>query len=131
MPPPTELRILHLNTEPTWRGGEQQLLYLLDGLAERGVPSTLVAQPDGPMFERARASGHEVVGMRMRGEVDLPAKEAIKDPTAWVSGRFERFLGRPASEEELRIFVTVFHQEDCRPETIVYALTTNGEYHTY
>lgn len=78
MPPLSELRVLHLNTEPTWRGGEQQLLYLLDGLAAHGVPSTLVAQPDSPMFERARASGHEVVGMRMRGEVDLPAMLRLK-----------------------------------------------------
>lgn len=67
------LRVLHLNTEPTWRGGEQQLLYLLDGLARRGVESLLVAQPGGPMAERARARGHAVRELRMRGEVDLPA----------------------------------------------------------
>ena len=64
------LKVLHVNTEPTWRGGEQQVLYLLDGLRARGVASVLAAQPDGPMAERARKSGHEVVGLRMRGEVD-------------------------------------------------------------
>lgn len=63
-------RVLHLNTEPTWRGGEQQLLYLLDGLRARGVPSLLVAQPGAPMAQRARAAGHEVKELRMHGEVD-------------------------------------------------------------
>lgn len=64
------LRILHLNTEPTWRGGEQQLLYLLDGLAERGVASELVSQPGSPMTVRARDHGHVVHEVRMHGEAD-------------------------------------------------------------
>lgn len=68
-----DAKVLHLNTEPTWRGGEQQLLYLLDGLAAEGVPSTLVAQPGGPMAERAQANGHDVRELRMRGEADLVA----------------------------------------------------------
>jgi glycosyltransferase involved in cell wall biosynthesis len=46
------------------------VMYLLDGLRARGVASTLVAQPGAPMAERARASGHEVIELRMRGEVD-------------------------------------------------------------
>ena len=75
--PPRELRVLHLNTEPTWRGGEQQLLYLLDGLARRGVPSVLVAQPGSPMAERARARGHDVRELRMRGEADPRAVLAL------------------------------------------------------
>jgi glycosyltransferase involved in cell wall biosynthesis len=49
------------------------VLYLLDGLAARGVPSAIVAQPGGPMAERARERGHEVIELRMRGEVDVPA----------------------------------------------------------
>jgi glycosyltransferase involved in cell wall biosynthesis len=73
-----ELKVLHLNTEPTWRGGEQQALYLMDGLRERGVPQALVAQPGAPMAERAKAAGHEVIEQRMRGEVDLPAMWRIK-----------------------------------------------------
>lgn len=67
---PRALRVLHLNTEPTWRGGEQQVMYLLDGLRARGVQSLLVAQPGAPMAERARAAGHPVRPLRMRGEVD-------------------------------------------------------------
>lgn len=61
---------LHLNTEPTWRGGEQQTLYLLKGLAQRGHPVLLCAQKGGPMAERARAAGIETRELRMRGEID-------------------------------------------------------------
>ncbi|HBP19375.1 MAG TPA: glycosyl transferase [Planctomycetes bacterium] len=74
---PVAPRVLHLNTEPTWRGGEQQVLYLMNGLAERGVTQAIVAQPGGPMAERARERGHEVIERRMRGEVDLPAVFAL------------------------------------------------------
>lgn len=80
---PPRPRVLHLNTEPTWRGGEQQVLYLLDGLRARGVPALLVAQPGAPMAERARANGHDVHTMRMRGEADLLAvwrlRELLRD----------------------------------------------------
>jgi glycosyltransferase involved in cell wall biosynthesis len=73
----TELRVLHMNTEPTWRGGEQQSLYLMDGLAKREVFSILAAQPGGPMAERARANGHTVIEQRMRGEADALAILAL------------------------------------------------------
>lgn len=72
------LTVLHVNTERTWRGGEQQTLYLLDGLAARGVKNILVAKLGGAMAERARAAGHEVVEMRMRGEADVSVPWRIR-----------------------------------------------------
>lgn len=68
MSPP---RLLHVNTERTWRGGEQQTLYLLDGLRQRGIDGLLVAKEGGVMAERARQAGHAVVSLRMRGEIDF------------------------------------------------------------
>ncbi len=67
------LRVLHVNTERTWRGGEQQVLYLLEGLAARGIEQLLVAQEGGILAERAAAAGLPVLPLRMRGEVDLVA----------------------------------------------------------
>lgn len=67
------MKILHINTERTWRGGEQQTLYLLRGLKERGIDSHLVCQPNSPMAERARAGGGNVIPLRMRNEIDLLA----------------------------------------------------------
>ena len=64
------MRILHVNTERTWRGGEQQVLYLMEGLRERGIEQLLVAQRSGVLAERARERGLPVRALRMRGEVD-------------------------------------------------------------
>lgn len=67
------MRILHINTERTWRGGEQQTLYLLEGLQQREIGTHLVCQPESPLAERARAAGIEVFPIAMHGELDLPA----------------------------------------------------------
>lgn len=71
--PPRPMRTLHLDTEFTWRGGQQQLRYLLEGLAARGIGATLLAQPGSPLVERARAAGIDAKPFASRGEVDLLA----------------------------------------------------------
>jgi glycosyltransferase involved in cell wall biosynthesis len=65
------VRVLHVNGERGWRGGEQQGLYLVQGLAARGVEQDVVAQPCSPLAERAAAAGASVLPVRMRGEADL------------------------------------------------------------
>lgn len=64
---------LHMDTEPTWRGGEHQLFYTLEGLRARGLPCALLAQPSSPLLERARAAGFDARPFRMRGEADAMA----------------------------------------------------------
>ena len=63
----------HVNTEPTWRGGEQQTLYLLQGLRRRGHPVVLFARPGSPLHERAREECFETYGLKIRSEPDLLA----------------------------------------------------------
>ncbi|MBM3990754.1 MAG: hypothetical protein FJ298_07065 [Planctomycetes bacterium] len=65
------------------------------------------------------------------GQVRLPEKAQIEDPTQWIAGLFTRLLGRAPSPAELRTFVTVFHEPECRPHTVLYALVTHPEYQTY
>ena len=67
------MRILHINTERTWRGGEQQTLYLLRSLVERRISCHLVCQAQSPMAQKALEAGVEVFPITMRGEADLPA----------------------------------------------------------
>lgn len=59
----------------------------------------------------------------------IPVKSTIPDPTRWISGGFQRFLGRDADGVELRAYVTAFHRADCKPSTILYALLTHPDYH--
>lgn len=63
----------HVNTEPEWRGGEQQTLYLLQGLRRRGYPVALIAAPQTPLYERARREGFETHGLSIRSEGDIGA----------------------------------------------------------
>jgi len=67
------LKVLHLNTERTWRGGEQQTLHLAAGLGDRGHESQVLAQPGRELARRARERGLVVRELSMRGEWDLPA----------------------------------------------------------
>ena len=72
------MKILHINTEKTWRGGEQQLLNLLQGLNKRNITSHLACQPGSAMEERAKNAGIEVFPVAMHGEVDLLASYRLR-----------------------------------------------------
>jgi glycosyltransferase involved in cell wall biosynthesis len=72
------MKILHINTEKTWRGGEQQTLYLLKGLKKRNITSHLLCQPGSPMEERTKKAEIEVFPVAMRGEVDLFASYQLR-----------------------------------------------------
>ena len=42
--PSNNLHVLHLSTNATWRGGEQQVAYLLGELKAKGVQQTVVGR---------------------------------------------------------------------------------------
>ena len=72
------MKILHINTERTWRGGEQQTLNLLCGLQERKIASHLTCQPNSPMAHKAGEAGLRVIPLDMHGEIDLMAAGRIR-----------------------------------------------------
>lgn len=76
------MKILHIDTEKTWRGGEQQVLYLIKGLKERGHTPVVVCQPESLLEGAVINAGIEAIPLRMRGEFDIPA--------AWQIGRLLR-----------------------------------------
>jgi glycosyltransferase involved in cell wall biosynthesis len=51
------LRILHLSTAPTWRGGERQLWLLARELRALGQEQLVLAPPGAPLHERLSAMG--------------------------------------------------------------------------
>jgi L-malate glycosyltransferase len=48
------LKILHLDTGREWRGGQQQVLYLTQGLEERGIVSVVATPQGSPLAQRLR-----------------------------------------------------------------------------
>jgi len=72
------MKILHINTERTWRGGEQQTLNLVIGLKERRLDCHLVCQAGCPLEAKADRAGVDVIPITMRGEIDLAAAFQIR-----------------------------------------------------
>jgi glycosyltransferase involved in cell wall biosynthesis len=60
--------VAHVSTAKTWRGGEQQALYLATGMHSRGWPTLVVAQPGSPLAERARSAGLRVEEIEIGSE---------------------------------------------------------------
>jgi glycosyltransferase involved in cell wall biosynthesis len=67
------LRVLHVDTGRTWRGGQRQALLLATALAERGHASLCAFQARTPLAREAGAAGLELVPFACRGEWDLRA----------------------------------------------------------
>ncbi len=64
------MKVLHFDTGRDWRGGQAQVLLLLEGLAALGAESVLAA-PEGPLLERARSAGFSVHEWPSGGDWDL------------------------------------------------------------
>jgi len=77
------MRILHLDEQPGWRGGEQQASWLMQGLAAAGHQVWLAARP-GSAFLGHDHGGIPVqrIPLALRGEFDLPS--------AWHLARLAR-----------------------------------------
>ena len=48
------MRVLHIDTGAGWRGGQQQVLWLMEGLRERGHEQLLLAPEHSPLAARVR-----------------------------------------------------------------------------
>src|SRR6266567_8056002 len=68
------MRILHLNNEKTWRGGERQTLLLAKALAEFGVGSAIGCRPGAALEDHARRERlptFAIAGNGVRAAFDL------------------------------------------------------------
>ena len=63
---------LHIDTARTWRGGQNQVLLTVMGLAAAGERTLLVAHPDGELRRRA-AEGLDFIALAPGHELDLKA----------------------------------------------------------
>lgn len=53
------MRILQVNPEKTWRGGERQTLFTATALAERGIECGVLCRKGSPLAERLRACSQQ------------------------------------------------------------------------
>lgn len=67
------MHIVHLDSHLSWRGGEQQVLYLTQFLHAQGHRSVVLCQPHSALYQRAQDAGLPVQSLRMRHELDILA----------------------------------------------------------
>ena len=66
------MKSIHVDTARTWRGGQNQVLHLVNGLGELGHQAVLVAHDAGELKRRAQ-EGLRFVGFTPRSEFDVHA----------------------------------------------------------
>lgn len=72
------LRILHLDSGASWRGGQRQALLLALGLRDSGHEQFLIGSPGSPLVEKARAAGLAVAAIPMAADWDVRAARRIR-----------------------------------------------------
>ena len=65
------LRILHIDPERKWGGGEAQVLGLLSYLAQRGHRNDLLTHPHGRLFQQSQALNVRTIPLVVRNDLDL------------------------------------------------------------
>lgn len=74
---PARLRVLHVDSERPWRGGENQILLLLRRQRGAGDDPHVAAPAGSALAHRAAAEGFPVHPVPMRGTWDLPSAFAL------------------------------------------------------
>jgi len=69
--------VLHINTEPTWRGGESQAFYLVTGLRDRGHRVAVAALPGSALAKRCREAGIDLFEVGMAADLDVGGASRI------------------------------------------------------
>ena len=74
-----EIRVLHLNTAKSWRGGERQVLLLARSCEEKKIGQQLVVCPPGsPLQKKCAEYSIPCMTLPMAGELDLSAVWNLK-----------------------------------------------------
>jgi glycosyltransferase involved in cell wall biosynthesis len=67
------LTLLYVDTEHFWRGGQEQLFSLMQGMQERGHTVCLASPDDAPLGQRAREIDIQTDAFEQRNEMSLRA----------------------------------------------------------
>ena len=72
------LKILHIDPERNWGGGEAQVLGLLTYLCQKGHRNDLLTHPDGRLFEQTAPLGVKRLSLVVRNDLDLRPVPALR-----------------------------------------------------
>lgn len=102
------LKVVHIDSGKSWRGGQRQVYLLAKGLRDRGHEPLVIAPAASPLLEKARTAGLAATAVSTRSEWDMLAAKRIRSRLrAW----------RP----------DIVHAHDARSHTIaMIALGTNS-----
>jgi len=65
--------VIHVSTATSWRGGEQQLAYLLSGLNLQGIKQQVLCVKDSPMATYCKINGEKFRTFSKHGSINLRA----------------------------------------------------------
>src|SRR3990172_13121647 len=92
------LKILHIDPERNWGGGEVQVLGLLTYLCRRGHRNDLLTHPGGRLFEQSGPVGVKRLSLVARNDLDLRPVPALRRLIR--SEKYE--IGRASCRKECR-----------------------------
>ena len=72
------MKVLHLSSEKTWRGGEQQIAYLIEELSLRGVESIVAVRRDSAFEKYCLENKIKYFPMDFKNEFDLFTAFSLK-----------------------------------------------------
>ena len=72
------LKVLHLSSEKSWRGGEQQIAYLIDELKGHGVENFVALRKDSSFEEHCKKHHIPYVALNFSNEFDFGTALGIK-----------------------------------------------------
>ena len=96
------MRILQVNTEKTWRGGERQTLYTVESLISQGVDCQLMALKGSLMYKRAVAMGISIIAIESM-------TDALKKLSN-LKGRFDCVHAQTGKAHTQCVLTKIFHQ---------------------
>ncbi len=72
------MRVLHVDSAASWRGGQNQVLLAARGMAARGHEVDVACRAGGALGERARTAGLAVHTLPLGGDLDLRGAFALR-----------------------------------------------------
>lgn len=72
-----KIKVMHIDTDKEWRGGQQQGFYLHKKLVEKNISSIFLCQPGSMLSEKLDKENLSYLTMKIRGETDFLAGRKI------------------------------------------------------